>query len=104
MPSTGVSSPPANLRLSALSMTSVLLEWDPPPTSNTSCPPTTYIVTIIDVTLLLNPVMASTTDHITSKIVDNLTQEMEYFFIVAGVDAGGRVGELSAPLQFALES
>ena len=98
---TGASSVPANLSSLALSMTLVLLLWDPPPTSNTNCPPITYIVMISSASLDPNSFMASTTDHITSKIVDNLTQQMDYIFTVAGVDVGGRVGELSAPLQFA---
>ena len=32
-------------------------------------------------------------------IVSDLTQGAEYFFTVAGVDAGGRMGDMSVPSE-----
>ena len=88
----GVPSTPVDATLSAVSVTSVLLSWKPPPTSNTSCPPATYTITVTATSSSQHPVVINTTGATTSMTVPGLTQGLEYSFTVAGVDAGGRMG------------
>ena len=94
-PAAGVPSAPVDVSASALSVTSVLLSWSPPPTGDTSCPPVTYTITITAANSSLNPQLINTTNTTTNKIVPVLTQGVKYYFTVAGVDAGGRMGEKS---------
>lgn len=86
---------------SAMSVSSVLLFWSPPLPNNTSCPPTTYIITISAGSLSLNLTVTefNSSDAPTSKTVTGLTQGLEYSFFVLGVDAGGRVGKKSMPVN-----
>ena len=86
---------------SAMSMSSVLLSWSPPSPSNTSCPPTTYIITISAGSLSLNLTVMefNLSDVPTSKTVTGLTPGLEYSFFVLGVDSGGRVGKKSMPVS-----
>ena len=88
---------------SAVSMASVLLSWSPPVSSDTSCPPATYTITVT-ASLFLDPAVMNTTDAVTNKAVSNLTQGQNYSFFVAGVDAGGRVGDNSAPFYLVFDS
>ena len=73
----------------------MLLSWKPPPPSNTSCPPATYTITVTATNSSQHPVVINTTGATTNMAVPDLTQGFEYSFIVAGVDAGGRIGEKS---------
>ena len=84
----------------------MLLSWSLPPTSNTNCPPVTYILTThTSNSLFVDSVVINTTNSTTiSKTVHNLTQGGEYTFSVAGVDAGGRVGENSVLSSIVLDS
>ena len=95
-----------NVSLLAVSVTSVLLVWSPPPTTDSSCPPVRYFVTITSASLCLNPLVMNTTytTNVTSKTVSGLTQGMEYSFTVVGMDAGDRVGENSAPSNITMDS
>ena len=80
------------------------LSWSPSPTSDTNCPPVIYIITIIAANSSLVLVERGTTNVTNKKIVDNLTQGEKYHFIVAGVDAGGRVRENSVLSSIVLDS
>ena len=91
-PAAGAPTAPVDVIPLALSVTSVLLSWNPPPTNDTSCPPITYAITITAVCSSLDPVVMNTTDATTNKTVPGLTQGVKYYFTVAGVDAGGRMG------------
>ena len=73
----------------------MLLSWNAPPASDTSCPAATYTITIKPATSFLDPVVINTNDSATGWMVSDLMQGLEYYFIVAGVDAGGRVGDNS---------
>ena len=95
-------SAPVNLTSSVVPMTSVLLSWNPPP-SITSCPPVTYSITVT-ASSSLHPLMISTTDSVTSKVVTGLNHGINYSFTVAGIDAGDRVGENSTPSFLTVES
>ena len=86
-----------------VSVTSVLLSWKPPPASNTSCPPDNYTITYIATSSPLDPIVINTTGATTNMTVPGLTQGLEYSFTVAGVDAGGRVGENSAHCSFVFD-
>ena len=85
---TGVPNAPVDLTSSALSATSLLLSWSSPPTSDTSCPPATYSITIGPGSSPTNPVVINTKDAKTITIVSGLSQGLGYYFFVAGVDAG----------------
>ena len=93
-----------NITLSAVSVNSVLLSWKPPPANNTSCPPATYIIKITAFSLSLDVVVKSVMYTIPNNMVHGLTQGQEYSFTVVGVDAGGRVGENSAPSTITMDS
>ena len=83
----------------------MLLSWKPPPTSDTSCPPATYTITITAANVLPGPVVVNTTDSANIKtVIAEFAQGMEYSFTVAGIDAGGRVGEFSGPSYIILDS
>ena len=98
-------SAPVNVTSSAVSANSVLLSWNPPPASDSSCPPTIYILKDTATNLFLDQVVINTSNSTTiSKTVTGLTQGLEYSFVMAGVDAGGRVGENSAPSYIVLDS
>ena len=88
-----------------LSLTSVLLLWAPPMTSDTSCPLAYYSITIKSSCSCLDPAVINTINTTaTNKTVSGLTQDVEYSFTVAGVDAEGRVGEKSKPFNVILDS
>ena len=95
-----------NVSLLAVSVTSMLLMWSPPPTANCSCPPVTYFITVMNASLPLNPSVINTTytTNVTNKTVYGLMQGMEYSFTVVGVDAGGRVGEIGVSLTMNFDS
>ena len=95
---------PIDVTSSAESANSVLLSWEPPPTSDTSCPPATYTITITAANAFLDPLVINTTDNATNKTVSDLDQGMKYFFTVAGVDAKGKVGEFSIPSYIIFDS
>ena len=103
-PVSGVPSAPVDIDSSAVSLTSVLLSWNLPPASDTNCPPETYTITITTANLCLHQMVINTTDDATKNTVSGLTQGMEYSFIVAGVDAGGRLGENSAHSNITTDS
>ena len=93
-----------NVNSLAISATSVLLSWSPPSKNDTSCPPTAYTITITAANSSLDPVVINITNSTTNKTVSGLTQGLEYSFTVAGVDAGGRVGENSTPSTIIMKS
>ena len=62
-----------------------------------------YNITITAANVFPDPLVIGTTDNATNKTVSDLAQGMEYSFTVAGVDAGGRVGENSAPSRTILD-
>ena len=97
-------SAPVDVTSSAASANSVLLSWKLPPTSDTSCPPATYTITITAANVFLDPLVINTTDNATNKTTSDLNQGMEYSCTVAGVDAGGRVGEFSGLSCIVLDS
>ena len=103
-PAAGAPSAPVNVSTTAVSVTSVLLLWKPPPTSDTSCPPATYTITITTAYLCLHQMVINTTDSTPNQTVHGLAQGLEYTLTVAGVDAGGRVGEHSAPFIITMDS
>ena len=82
----------------------MLLSWKPPLNSDTSCPPATYIITITAANVLPGSLVTNATDNATNKIMSDLTQGIEYSFTVAGVDAGGRVGEFSVSSYIIVDS
>ena len=94
-----------NVGLLAVSVNSVLLMWSPPYT-NSSCPPVRYIIAVTSASLSMNPSVLNTTytANVTNKIVCGLVQGLEYSFTVTGVDAGGRLGENSAPSTIIMDS
>ena len=95
---------PVDVTASAVLISSVLLSWKPPLTSDPSCPPATYTISITAANVFLDPLVINTTDHATNKTMFDFNQGIEYSFTVAGVDAGGRVGEFSAPSYIVLDS
>lgn len=103
-PAAGAPSAPVDVSIIAVSVTSVLVLWKPPSTSDTSCPPATYSITITTAYLGLHQMVINTTDSTLNQIVNGLAQGLEYTLTVAGVDAGGRVGEHSAPLNITMDS
>ena len=54
-----------------------------------------YIITLINITEGNTLYTYNTTTNTTNLTLSDLTQGAEYSFTVAGVDAGGRVGEKS---------
>ena len=85
-------SPPLSPKLFPQSLTSAVLSWTSP---NDSVCVISYIVSLINATEGNVLQVYNTTTHTNSKTVSNLTQGVEYSFIVAGIDRGGRVGEKS---------
>ena len=82
------------LELIPLSPTSAVLFWLPP---NDSACVTSYTITLTNVTEGSVSYTYNTTTNATNMTVTDLTQAVEYIFIVAGVDTGGRAGEESVP-------
>ena len=89
-----------------VSVNSVQIIWIPPPSTNSSCPPFAYIITIKTANLSLNSTLINTTNitNVANKTVYDVAQGLWYSFTVAGVDAGGRVGDNSVPSQVNFDS
>ena len=90
-------SPPLSPVILPQSLTSVLLSWIPP---NNSICVISYTVSLINVTEGNVPYVYNTPTNTTNMTVSDLIEGVEYSFIVAGVDKGGRVGENSVLAQF----
>ena len=103
-PAAGAPSAPVDVSSSVVSANSVLLSWNPPPASDSSCPPATYTITITTAYFCLHQMVINTTDSTINRTLYGLTQGLEYFFTVAGVDAGERVGEYSATSNITMTS
>ena len=82
------------MELIPLSLTSAVLFWLPP--SDSACI-TSYTITLTNITEGNISYTYNTTTNATNMTVTDLTQGVEYSFIVAGVDVEGRVGEESVP-------
>ena len=61
---------------------------------------TSYILTLTNVTEGNVSYAYNASSNATSLNVTDLNQGAEYSFTVAGVDAGNRIGEISAPSEF----
>ena len=85
--------PPLSPKLLPQSLTSAFLSWTPP--KNPICI-IGYTVSLFNVTEGSEPYVYNTTTNTTSMAVPDLSQGAEYYFIVAGIDTGGRVGKSSA--------
>ena len=75
------------------SLSSAVLSWTPP--ADFMCA-SSYIITLINITEGNTSYTYNTTTNTTNLTLSDLTQGAEYSFTVAGVDEGGRVGEMSA--------
>ena len=87
---------PLQPSFSLRSLTSAVLSWTP---STESICITMYTITLTNITEGNSIYTYNTTTNTTSMTVSDLAKGAEYFFIVAGVDADGRVGEESVPSQ-----
>ena len=83
---------PLQLTLAPQSLTSANLTWIPP--TDSLCV-TSYTLNLTNITEGNVSYTYNTTTNTTSMTVSDLTQGVEYSFSVAGVEAGGRVGENS---------
>ena len=90
--SVGSASIPLCPKLLPQSLTSTVLSWTPPTESLCF---TSYVVLLTNITEGNASYTYYTTTNTTSMTVSDLTQGAEYSFTVAGVYAGGRVGEKS---------
>ena len=75
-------------------LSSATLSWTPP--TNSLCV-SSYRIIVNNITKGNALPPYNTTTNTTSMTVSDFTQGTEYSFTVAGVDAGGRVGEESVP-------
>ena len=85
-------SAPQKLTFSATSLTSAVLSWNSP--AESLCV-TSYRVYLSNITEGYVSYAYDTATNTTSMTVTDLTQGAEYSFTVAGMDAGGRVGDIS---------
>ena len=79
------------------SISNAVLSWTHP---NNSICVTSYILTLTNVTEGNVSYVYNASSNATSLNVTDLNQGAEYSFSVAGVDAGDRIGEISAPSDF----
>ena len=70
--------------------------------SDSACAATNYAVTLTNITEGNAVYVYNITANTTSITVSDLIQGAEYFFIVAGVDTGGRVGEKNTCMSFSV--
>ena len=92
----GPPSAPLSPKFFPESLTSAILSWTPPTQSLCVI---SYTITLTNITEGNVSYMYNTTINTTNITVSDLTQGVEYSFTVAGVDAGGRVGEDSMLAQ-----
>ena len=85
-------SSPLYPKIIAQSISSAVLTWTPP--THLLCV-SSYTITLINITEGNTSYTYNTTTNTTYLTVSDLTQGAEYSFTVAGVNAGGRVGNES---------
>ena len=81
-----------NPELLPQTLTSVVLSWIPP--SDSLCI-LGYIVTLTNISEGNISYTYNTTSNATSMTLFNLAQKVDYFFTVAGIDTGDRIGKSS---------
>ena len=86
-------SPLVNPKFLLHSFSYAVLSWSS--FSDSACVAPNYSVALTNITEGNAVYVYNTTTNTTSMTVSDLTQGAEYFFTVAGVDTGGRVGEKS---------
>ena len=91
-------SPPVNPKFILHSFSYVVLSWSS--FSDFTCVASNYAVTLTNITEGNTVYVYNTTTNTTSITVSDLAQGAEYFFTVAGIDTGGRVGEKSMSSTF----
>ena len=93
---TDVPSAPIQPELTPKSLTLATLSWTLP--SDTICVDK-YSITLTNITEGNTSYIYNTTTNTTGITISDLTQGVEYFFTVSGIDTGGRIGEKSVPSQ-----